>query len=112
MGAADCNVLHADWPSNSEFVVSVGSTYLTPNAQPVCYHGVDCSAGAMGEVVSALAHTCAHAYEHAHRTVMVRGIERVCCRAVRCAADLPDNGHGLGHSLDDGQRHVRLHPTT
>ncbi len=29
MGASDCNVLHADWPSQSPFVTAVGSTYFT-----------------------------------------------------------------------------------
>ncbi|MBT9559925.1 MAG: S53 family peptidase, partial [Myxococcales bacterium] len=50
MSQPTCTTLHADWPSQSPFVTSVGSTYLTPLAEPACYGAVDCSNGPLGEV--------------------------------------------------------------
>ena len=42
--------LHPDWPSNSPYVLAVGTTFLTPQTLPACYAnkaagGVDCLAG-------------------------------------------------------------------
>lgn len=60
MGFSDCQTkLHPDWPSQSPYVTAVGSTFITPNAQPVCYlpaseGGIDCSQGPDGEVGVAL----------------------------------------------------------
>jgi len=60
MGFSDCTTkLHPDWPSQSPFVTAVGSTYLTPNAEPICYMpasagGIDCSHNPDGEVGVAL----------------------------------------------------------
>jgi len=44
-----------DWPSQSPYVTSIGSTYLTPYAEPICYAnksigGTDCSTFPLGEV--------------------------------------------------------------
>lgn len=49
-----CNggVLRPDWPSQSPYVIAVGSTYITPLSEPACYQrgGPDCRNGALGEV--------------------------------------------------------------
>lgn len=49
-----CNngVLRPDWPSQSPYVIAVGSTYITPLSERACYepHGPDCRNGALGEV--------------------------------------------------------------
>ncbi|KYQ89129.1 peptidase C53 family protein [Tieghemostelium lacteum] len=52
MSASNCNTLHADWPSQSEYVTSVSSIYFTPLSQPICYGkgAIDCSMQEMGEV--------------------------------------------------------------
>ena len=55
MSASDCTVLHADWPSQSEYVTAVGSTFLTPNAQRFCYlpsgaGGASCLEQPLGEI--------------------------------------------------------------
>ncbi|EGG16273.1 peptidase C53 family protein [Cavenderia fasciculata] len=56
MSASDCKVLHADWPSQSPYVVAVGSTYFTPLAEPVCYQtagnpaSIDCTHNPVGEI--------------------------------------------------------------
>lgn len=54
MSNPTCDVLGPDWPSQSPYVLAIGSTYVSPNAEPVCYEGVDCSAGPLGEVVVSL----------------------------------------------------------
>eukprot|EP01027_Heterolobosea_sp_BB2_P017083 GEZU01024228.1.p1 GENE.GEZU01024228.1~~GEZU01024228.1.p1 ORF type:complete len:298 (+),score=104.59 GEZU01024228.1:190-1083(+) len=38
MGADNCDTLHADWPSQSPYVTSVGSTFISPLAEPVCFN--------------------------------------------------------------------------
>ena len=52
MSQVTCFPSHADWPSNSPFVTAVGSTYITPLAEPVCYqpNGVNCLNNPVGEV--------------------------------------------------------------
>eukprot|EP00698_Gefionella_okellyi_P004810 TRINITY_DN14450_c0_g1_i1.p1 TRINITY_DN14450_c0_g1~~TRINITY_DN14450_c0_g1_i1.p1 ORF type:complete len:715 (-),score=163.16 TRINITY_DN14450_c0_g1_i1:31-2175(-) len=55
MGYNDCTTLHPDWPSQSPYVTAVGSTYITPLAQPLCYlpaeeGGIDCENEPLGEV--------------------------------------------------------------
>ncbi|EGC34780.1 hypothetical protein DICPUDRAFT_152956 [Dictyostelium purpureum] len=55
MSTDNCNTLHADWPSNSPYVTSVGSIYFTPYAVPICYEptsagGVNCQSNTIGEV--------------------------------------------------------------
>ena len=50
MSNPTCHTLHPDWPSQSPFVTSIGSTYFTPYAEPGCYTVLDCSRGPVGEV--------------------------------------------------------------
>jgi hypothetical protein len=51
MGYDNCDVLHPDWPSQSPYVTAVGSTYITPYADPICYmpreSGACCSSRAI-----------------------------------------------------------------
>lgn len=37
--------LNPDWPSQSPYITAVGSTYITPLAEAICYQnpGVDCT---------------------------------------------------------------------
>jgi len=56
MSAQTCDVLHADWPSQSPYVTAVGSTIITPVAEPICYlppsqGGINCDANPLGEIV-------------------------------------------------------------
>jgi len=53
--------LHADWPSQSPYVVALGTTYITPNDKPICYFqksegGEDCNNPSfpLGEVAVSL----------------------------------------------------------
>jgi subtilase family serine protease len=50
MSHSQCKTLHADWPSQSPYVTAIGSTYISPLAEPACYGQVDCSQGPLGEV--------------------------------------------------------------
>jgi len=55
MSNPTCEVLHPDWPSQSPYVTAVGSTYITPWAEPICYMnqeegGIDCDNNPLGEV--------------------------------------------------------------
>eukprot|EP00455_Lapot_gusevi_P021449 TRINITY_DN2250_c0_g1_i8.p1 TRINITY_DN2250_c0_g1~~TRINITY_DN2250_c0_g1_i8.p1 ORF type:complete len:293 (-),score=86.44 TRINITY_DN2250_c0_g1_i8:52-930(-) len=55
MGFSTCDTLHADWPSQSPYITSVGSTYSTPYSQPICYldsslGGPSCLDQPIGEV--------------------------------------------------------------
>jgi len=50
MSSPTCNTLHPDWPSQSPYVLSVGSTYISPLDAPACYGGIDCSQQPLGEV--------------------------------------------------------------
>jgi subtilase family serine protease len=50
MSSPTCNTLHPDWPSQSPYVLSVGSTYISPLDSPACYGGIDCSQQPLGEV--------------------------------------------------------------
>jgi len=50
MSEPQCDVLHADWPSQSPYVTAIGSTYITSWAEPACYSSVDCSTEPLGEV--------------------------------------------------------------
>eukprot|EP00007_Cunea_sp_BSH-02190019_P008949 CAMPEP_0174239518 /NCGR_PEP_ID=MMETSP0417-20130205/14990_1 /TAXON_ID=242541 /ORGANISM="Mayorella sp, Strain BSH-02190019" /LENGTH=707 /DNA_ID=CAMNT_0015318467 /DNA_START=134 /DNA_END=2257 /DNA_ORIENTATION=- len=52
MSQRQCTPLHADWPSNSQYVTAIGSTYLTPYSLPLCYsEGLEeCSGNPLGEV--------------------------------------------------------------
>merc|ERR1719197_1262452 len=55
MSQTHCTPLHADWPSQSQFVTAISSTYITPYATPICYldeslGGVDCNQQPLGEV--------------------------------------------------------------
>jgi len=55
MSNPTCDVLHPDWPSQSPFVTAVGSTIITPYAEPICYltaaeGGIDCSHNPLGEI--------------------------------------------------------------
>jgi tripeptidyl-peptidase I len=52
MSQRHCTPLHADWPSNSQYVTAIGSTYLTPYSLPICYtDGLDqCEGNPIGEV--------------------------------------------------------------
>jgi len=47
MGSVSCKMtLNPTWPNQSPYVTSVGSTYITPLADPVCYQGfVNCLTG-------------------------------------------------------------------
>jgi len=55
MSAPTCNTLHADWPSQSPYVTSVGATFITPNDRGICYlpkqkGGINCDNQPLGEV--------------------------------------------------------------
>jgi subtilase family serine protease len=50
MSSPTCKTLHPDWPSQSPYVLSVGSTYISPLDAPACYGGIDCSQQPLGEV--------------------------------------------------------------
>jgi tripeptidyl-peptidase I len=59
MSEPTCNVLHPDWPSQSPYVLAIGSTTVSPNAEPVCYlnstvGGFDCDQNPLGEIVASL----------------------------------------------------------
>eukprot|EP01126_Amoeba_proteus_P006024 TRINITY_DN1208_c0_g2_i2.p1 TRINITY_DN1208_c0_g2~~TRINITY_DN1208_c0_g2_i2.p1 ORF type:complete len:710 (-),score=120.24 TRINITY_DN1208_c0_g2_i2:95-2224(-) len=42
----DCSTrLNPDWPSQSAYITAVGSTYITPLAEPICYTDIDCRFG-------------------------------------------------------------------
>lgn len=61
MSYPNCDKMNPDWPSQSPYVTAVGSTYLTPLADPVCYlpaaqGGVDCSGNPLGEVTVSMDH--------------------------------------------------------
>jgi len=55
----DCSVLHPNWPTNSPYVVAVGTTYPTPYSEPICFlpiseGGIDCDQNPLGEVAVSL----------------------------------------------------------
>eukprot|EP01113_Clastostelium_recurvatum_P024683 TRINITY_DN2946_c0_g1_i1.p1 TRINITY_DN2946_c0_g1~~TRINITY_DN2946_c0_g1_i1.p1 ORF type:complete len:771 (+),score=171.84 TRINITY_DN2946_c0_g1_i1:2082-4394(+) len=59
MGANTCQPLHADWPSQSPYVTSVGATMITPLDDPICYlrkeqGGIDCTSDPLGEIPTSL----------------------------------------------------------
>jgi tripeptidyl-peptidase-1 len=65
MTVPNCDTLHADWPSQSVYVTSVGSTIITPAAEPICYReagAIDCLGNPLGEIVVSVdqVHTHAH----------------------------------------------------
>jgi len=52
---ASCTILHPDWPSQSPYVTAIGTTFATPNAEPICYRkqsegGINCDSNPLGEV--------------------------------------------------------------
>eukprot|EP01119_Soliformovum_irregulare_P003789 TRINITY_DN14857_c0_g1_i1.p1 TRINITY_DN14857_c0_g1~~TRINITY_DN14857_c0_g1_i1.p1 ORF type:complete len:713 (-),score=198.18 TRINITY_DN14857_c0_g1_i1:20-2158(-) len=55
MSNPTCEVLHPDWPSQSPYVTAVGSTFVTPFAEPICYlpesqGGINCRENPLGEI--------------------------------------------------------------
>ena len=52
MSQLQCDPSHPDWPSDSAYIVSVGSTFITPLAEKICYveNGANCLANPVGEV--------------------------------------------------------------
>jgi len=51
--------LHADWPSQSPYITALGTTFTTPNAQPICQlpiqqGGINCDHNPIGEVTTSL----------------------------------------------------------
>jgi len=55
MSQTKCQPAHADWPSDSPYVTSLASTYITPLSEPVCYlpkaqGGKNCLNDPWGEV--------------------------------------------------------------
>merc|ERR1712137_726047 len=56
MSQLQCNPSHPDWPSDSAYVTAIGSTYITPLAEPICYnsHGMNCLNNPLGEVTTSV----------------------------------------------------------
>eukprot|EP01112_Ceratiomyxa_fruticulosa_P005706 TRINITY_DN1655_c0_g1_i5.p1 TRINITY_DN1655_c0_g1~~TRINITY_DN1655_c0_g1_i5.p1 ORF type:complete len:736 (+),score=147.15 TRINITY_DN1655_c0_g1_i5:518-2725(+) len=59
MGTSTCKPLHADWPSQSPYVTSVGATMVTPFAEPICYlntyeGGINCEHNPLGEIPTSM----------------------------------------------------------
>ena len=55
MGNPTCTTLHPDWPSQSPWVTAIGSTYVTPWAEPICYKNIiDCDDLPLGEVSTSM----------------------------------------------------------
>jgi tripeptidyl-peptidase-1 len=59
MSSPTCDTLHPDWPSQSPYVTAVGSTYITPWSEPICYipkeeGGIDCDNEPLGEVSTSM----------------------------------------------------------
>nr|BAK03025.1 predicted protein [Hordeum vulgare subsp. vulgare] len=54
MGNPTCTTLHPDWPSQSPWVTAIGTTYITPWAEPICYKSIDCDGLPLGEVSTSM----------------------------------------------------------
>lgn len=52
MSQLSCYPSHPDWPSDSAYVTAIGSTFITPLAERICYTpgGADCLNNPLGEV--------------------------------------------------------------
>jgi tripeptidyl-peptidase-1 len=47
----NCDTLHADWPSQSPYVSALGTTFITPFSESICYFnkGTNCAGNPLGE---------------------------------------------------------------